>query len=421
MNYPKPLQMNHPKKISRILLGLLFVMSTAGAFAQQAFRYQAKLQRAGADGFYRISLHPDLVARGKPDLADVRIIDKDHQFVPYIFGKQLIFKDHASFITFPFVQQFTDAATDTIFMVINRDRLTINQLFLRLRNTSVRRFINLSGSDDLSNWYAIKENIPLDEASSETKDGTYQQQLNFPASTYRYLKIYIPKMNKEPVAVLQAGIYQQQSLSPDYIKLRDGLIVQQDSAGSSRIVIKFNENYLVNKLHLDFNRQKYYRRHLRIYAIIGKTRGLATDTIISSSWQSDVFLSVKTNRIELEILNGDNPALKIRSVGAWQLDQSLVAYLRKGEPYYLIIGDKNAAAPDYDLKFFADSLQKDLKRIGHDQVTVNPLHKVLQVKHSKDKGIPFWLIWVAIIVVLCALSLLTFKMTREVNKRKQEL
>ncbi|MGY0038877.1 hypothetical protein [Pedobacter sp. NJ-S-72] len=71
--------------------------------------------------------------------------------------------------------------TITTFIAENKEHLTINQLSLQLRNASVKRTVNLSGSDDLNKWYAIKENISLEEAvSGEADNGTYQQQLKFP-------------------------------------------------------------------------------------------------------------------------------------------------------------------------------------------------------------------------------------------------
>jgi hypothetical protein len=44
------------------------------------------------------------------------------------------------------------------------------------------------GSDDLQQWFAIQEDIPLQEAV-QNSEGTYMQLLSFPASSYRYLKI----------------------------------------------------------------------------------------------------------------------------------------------------------------------------------------------------------------------------------------
>ncbi|MGY0038876.1 hypothetical protein [Pedobacter sp. NJ-S-72] len=206
------------------------------------------------------------------------------------------------------------------------------------------------------------------------------------------------------------------------MKLAAAVIKQKDSAGTSHIKVQFNDNYQLNKLHLDIAGQKYYKRNIRVYDIGGKDRMLVVDTVISSSAMPYLYFSVKTKRIELEILNGDNPPLVLKGISAYQLNQSLISYLEKGQAYQLLFGDGKAAAPDYDLKFFGDSLQQELKQLDHQAISPNPLYQAEKVKNkvAKAEGIPGWLIWAAIAIVAVLLGFLTFRMTQEVGRREQE-
>lgn len=413
--------MNPLKKNKEVFLTVVLLLNMSVLFAQQTFRYQAALPKVEADGFYRIDLKPELIAKCQVNLGDVRIMNQQ-QFTPYIFGNQLVFKDQKSFIAFPKLKTLKEADTLTTFIAENTAHLTINQLTLELRNTSVQRTVNLSGSDDLNKWYAIKENILLEEAvSGEVGNGTYQQQLNFPSSSYRYLRIQINNEHKGSVAILQAGIYKQQTIPPVYIKLKDAVIKQKDSAGTSYIKVLFNDNYQLNKLHLNIAGQKYYKRNIRVYDTGGKGRTLILDTVISSSAIPFLYFSVKTKHIELEILNGDNPPLVLKAISAYQLNQSLISYLEKGQDYQLLFGDGKATAPDYDLKFFGDSLQRELKQLDHQAVSLNPVYKqaAMKTKVAKD-GIPGWLIWAAIAIVAALLGFLTYRMIQEVGKRTEE-
>ncbi|KIO77938.1 hypothetical protein TH53_06490 [Pedobacter lusitanus] len=414
--------MNLLKKNKKAFLTVILVLSLSCLFAQQTFRYQAALPKVDADGFYRIDLKPELIAKSAVNLNDIRILNQKKQFSPYIFGNQLVFKDLQSFIAFPKLK--IDAAEDTVttFIAENTARLIINQLSLQLRNTSVKRVVNLSGSDDLNKWYAVKENILLEAAGSgNTNNETYQQQLNFPSSSYRYFKIKINNENKEPVAILQAGIYKQQFTPAVYVKLQDAVIKQKDSAQVSRIVIRLNDNYQVNKLHPIIAGQKFYKRNIRVYAITCQGKTLITDTVISSSAKPELYFSSKTRYLELEILNGDNPPLVFDGVIAYQLNQSLISYLEKGQDYVLLFGDKDAITPDYDLKFFGDSLRRDLKQLDHGAISQNPLYKqTVTKKRVKEELIPGWLIWVAIAIVAALLGFLTFRMTQEVGKREDK-
>lgn len=410
------------RKTKYAFLTLVFVMGASGVFAQHSFKYQAALQKVDTDGFYRISLAPALIAKSKADLSDLRILDQGKHFVPYLFGEQLVFKDQSGFIAFPQLKTADGADTVTTFVADNSVRLTINQLYLKLRNTSVERTVNLSGSDDLNHWYAIKENMALAAADGDNQSqGTYQQMLNFPSSTYRYFKIQILNKSKEPVAILQVGVYRQQSVKPGYVKITDGMVKQKDTANISSVTLRLNDNYQVNKLHLSVTGQKYYKRTVSIYEVGRNFKRLIADTMISSAGVQDLYFSVKAKTIELEISNGDNPPLAISGISAYQLDQSMISYLEKGKQYYMLSGDEKAVAPDYDLKFFGDSVQHQLAQISHGQVEKNMLYQQPVLKSNiKDDKLNNWLVGFAVGLVVIVLVLLTFKMTKEVNKRAEE-
>lgn len=412
------------KKNKRFFLITILVFNMSFLFAQQTFKYQAVLPKVETDGFYQIHLQPSLIAKSSKSFADIRILNHKKRFSPYIFGNRLVLNNQTSFIVFPKLKSLNEADTITSFIAENKARLTINQLVLALRNIAVIRTVNLSGSDDLKKWYAIKENILLQEAASgDQNNGTYQQQLNFPSSTYRYLKVEINNGKKESVAILQAGIYKQQTVKPNYVKLDDPVITQKDSGSVSRITIKFNDNYQINKLHLTLGGQKYYKRNIRLYDVGKHSKTSVIDTVISSLLVPELYLSVKTNMIELLITNGDNPPLVINNVTAYQLDQSLISYLEKDQEYHILFGDDQAAAPDYDLKFFADSLQQDLKQITPAAISPNPLYQPVITKKQqpvKNDFLPAWVIWLAIAAAAAVLIFLTFRMTQEVKKREEE-
>ena len=414
--------MRSRKKIKSIGLALYFILGSLSLSAQQTFKYQAELQKVDSDGFYRISLDPGLIARSKADLSDIRILDDRKHFMPYIFGSQFIFKSKADFIAFPQLKigQGTDSVTT--FIAENTRNIAISQLYVQLRNTAVQRTVNLTGSDDLEHWYAIKENISLTDAeTAQHGQGTFMQSLNFPSSTYRYLKIQVFNKSKEPVAILQAGIYQEQFVSPVYIKIPDAIVKQKDSGNVSYVFIKLNDRYQINKLHLTVSGQKFYKRNINIYAVTGKAKKLISGAVINSSELADLYLSVKTDKILLEITNGDNPPLAIDKVDGYQLDQSLISYLEKGRQYYLLSGDEKAITPDYDLKFFGDSVGHHLTVVNHAAVRKNDLYKMkgepAKIKRSKWNE---WILGVSVAIAIALLILLTSRMVREVNKRKEE-
>ena len=397
-------------------LTALFCGLMLQASAQQNFKYQATLPKVDSTGFYRISLQPSLVAKAKSDLADIRIIDAKGNFIPYITAGSLPQKDQKSFVVFTPVDARLITDTGTTFTVENKTGLALDRLWIRLQNTAVQRKVNLAGSDDLKQWFAIQEDIPLQEAV-QNSEGTYLQSLSFPASNYRYLKLLVNDKNKTPIKFLQAGIYTEYAATLSYVPVSPVELNRTDSNKTTYITLKLNDNYQVNKLHINITAPKYFKREVSVYQVVGKEKQLLADAELNSAKATDLLLSAKASQLLLLINNGDNLPLNIKSVEAYQSDESLISYLDGKQNYQLLVGDQAVQAPEYDLKFFADSINANLMQISHEAVSKNTSYRTKQVKAGRDYTL---FIWIAIIVAAALLLFLTLKMTKEVNKKSDK-
>ncbi|RWY48129.1 hypothetical protein [Mucilaginibacter gilvus] len=410
-----------PRKLrTKFLLTLALMVSATTLFAQATFRYKADLQKVDTAGFFRIDLPPAVLAKSQGNLADIRLYDKSGKIVPYIFGDRLPQLSDVIDMALPVVKLSARSDTNTTFIAENKDRLTLSQLTLGMRNIDVERRGGLSGSDDLQNWYAIKEDIILSRNSSSGEKnrwaGNFAQQINFPASNYRYFRVQVYNGRRDGIAILAAFISVKQSIAPQYRQLPQTRISQKDTLQHSVVFIRLGDTYLVNKLHLDIAGAKYYKRNVSVYDIGSRPRSLLVDTVISSAAPADIYFSVKAKFIGFEIANEDNPPLEVKSITAYQLGQSLIAYLDKGNSYNLLVGDSVATFPNYDLQFFTDSVKRQLPAATLGAVTANPDFKGKEPKPAA-KGFPAWALWAIIVAVLTALGAMTFKMTREVGKR----
>jgi hypothetical protein len=394
------------------LIGL-FCGLMLSASAQKNFKYQAALQKIDNTGFYRISLQPALVAKAKADLSDIRIVDAKGNFTPYIQAGSLPQKDQKSFVVFNQVDARLSTDTGTTFIVENKTGLALDRLWIKLQNTAVQRKVNLVGSDDLKQWFAIQEDVPLQEAVVNS-EGTYMQSLAFPTSNYRYLKILVNDKNKAPVKFLQAGIYTEYAASLAYMPISRVQITQTDSNKTTYIAIKLNDNYQVNKLHVNITSPKYFKRDVEVYQIIGRDKQLVSETELNSAKPTDLLIAAKAGQLLLQISNGDNLPLTIKGIEAYQSDESLISYLDGKQTYKLLAGDASVQAPEYDLKFFADSIRDDIPQISHEAVNKNTAYQTKQAKAGRDYTL---FIWIAIVVALGLLLFLTLKMTKEVGKK----
>jgi hypothetical protein len=398
----------------RTLLLWLAVFYASGLFAQQTLKYQAKLQRVDTTGFFNIPLTPQVLAKAQANLADIRLVDETGKMIPYIQGNLLPLKQQIHFVLFPQVAASLANDTSTNFIAENRQGISTGSLFLLLRNTVVQRTINLAGSDDLQQWYAIKEGIALNPSPGEHA-GLYEQELTFPSSTFRYFKVQVLNGRKEPVAILRVGVYQQGVQPTAYDELPVPALSQTDSSKKSMVILRFADEYPIDKVQLGMVAQKFFNRRIVVYAQQANQLVRVADTMINST-KPELLLNTRSKQLQLVIYNQDNPSLQVKSVQAFCTTRSVVAYLEKKESYRLLFGDPDMKAPDYDLRYFADSIKNNVLPALTGAVENNPLYR--ETTSVKTKSLPAWGLWVIIIGVIAVLAAFTVKLTREVKSRE---
>jgi len=398
-------------KAGLFLTGLFLELFAASA--QNTFKYAAAIPKIDSAGFYKISLAPALIAKSNADFSDIRLIDQKGHFVPYITADNLPQPVNEKFIVFPPAIAALKTDTGTSFIVENTGNLPVNMLWVKLRNTAVKRSVSISGSDDGKRWFAIEEEVPLQDADLNS-GGSYLQSLSFPASNYHYLKLLVNDKHKAPLKFLEAGIYTEQSVTKSYFLIPGVRVTQQDSNKVTYIYIRLNDKYLVNKINLEITAPKYYKRDIAVYQIDGQSRSLVSSAELYSGKSNNLLFAAKGDELELEVDNGDNLPLTVKNVAVFQADQFIVSYLDAGQSYQLLTGDAKATAPDYDLKFFIDSLHQRIPEMSTAAVLKNTAFQINATVVKKDNSL---ILWVSIAAALLLLSLLTWKMVAEVNNK----
>jgi hypothetical protein len=409
-----------PQKIKAVCLlpALLILMGTPVCAQLKIFKYKADIKKIDSSGVYRVELSPALIAKSKADLSDIRLVDNTGKFVAYTLSDRLSPDNPDSFIVFPGVSVSPAADTATVYIAENKNILNISQLWIKLKKTGVRRTVNLSGSDDLKKWFAISEDVPLEEAG-EGKEPDYQQPLSFPTSNYRYFKIQVNGKNKTPVKILQSGIYTTNLDNPVYTPLPPLKFSSKDTGKITSIFINFDEPYQVNKLHFIITGPKYYNRRVVIYETRendknkkGNVIELVCDSALNSEGLNDITLAAKPDRLRIDIYNGDDNPLSIAAIQGFQLKEYAVSYLESGHTYSIFTGREVASQPVYDLSFLHNRIYNRLPGIIHSAVYKNPEYEKPQPLVEHDHST---LLWVVIILVLLVLSFLTLRMVREMK------
>ena len=401
---------SHFHNITAVLIGACLFIQTQ---AQPVFRYKAAIDTVLHDGFYQINLQPELAAGLQNNMADIRLLDATGKQVPYILKLDIPAFKESKFTPLSILSNKKESDNLVHVIIENASKRLLNELMLVIKNTAANRMVTLAGSDDNQNWYVIKENIYLANFFSATAD-TFMQALVFPASSYRYFKIIFAGKNVLPVNIVRAGIYEETFINGKYLPLPHPVLLQKDSNDKySYVFVKFNNYYFIDRLELQVKGSKFYKRMLEVYTGTVDHPVLLDNFILSPDTPPVYTISVKTNHLLLKIRNNDNPPLQIAGVSAFQLNRYLLAYLEKGSGHQLVWGDTAAIAPSYDLEAFKDSIGNNATVIGYgnSQKNILPVQQAPATNNNK-----IWL-WVAIAAACLVLLALTFKLTKEINKR----
>jgi hypothetical protein len=292
-----------------LLLGIAIVLPHLRAAAQGTFTYAANVDTVDKDGFYEIVLTPEVVAKSRPDMGDLRILGPDKKFVSYTL-----------------------------------------------------------------------------------KDS---QEARMPT----------------------AGMAEH-----------NVQMVQKDSNDRhSYLTVTFPEAYSIDWVGFVIRNPVFFKRSLRILAEGANPGEWATVSDAGLDPERMIFRipTVKTRRLRIIVANADNAPLDVSNIICYQTNRYLVAWLRAGEAYRLYTGNQQATPPDYDLKYFTDSLKTtphmiavhSLQRIGsQDQPVQTPAVPAGEKTPAgkKHSGI---LLWSCLLAVLLFLVYFSGRMVKAIAKK----
>lgn len=394
-----------------LLIAFLFIYLQTNA---QEFAYAAKIDTIKTSGFYKIPILPQVNAKLQLSSFDLRIVNEQNKQIAYIIEQEEAAFRAQHFIDFPILKKEKEKDKQTHITIVNATKQSINDLLLITTNMQAKRFVNISGSNNLNDWYIIKENIEL-ENYFDNNQATFVQSIGLPTVNYAYFKITILGEDILPVNIVQAGIYTQNYTQGKYAELPIPSFKQIDSSNKkSYIQISFTDAYVIDKLKIEVSGPKFFKRNLNLYA--GNTINTSypyTATINATTTQLSL-AGLKSKNILLQINNDDNEPLKIQSIKAFQLQEYVLAYLEAGHQYKLLFGDSLAEQPVYDLAAFKDSINKNLPILNIGAIESIEYQSTTSPTSSSNK----YFLWIVLFVVVLILLLFSYKMVQEIKRKK---
>jgi hypothetical protein len=403
---------------------LLFSLITVSCAAQTGgYKFYSRLDSVKASGFYNIELTPELNARLKIDHGDLRIINDSGKWVPHVLhtpayeitGTPLIMELNFSIIE--------NSSANTRLIIESRQNIA-SSIGLIITNTVAERFCMLSGSNDQTNWFVINDSILLTPAPGENATENIFT-INFPPNSYKFYKITIHNNNKDPFDI--KGVVEHISASAIENKANklipnpEAVIQQKDSGKISYIKISQQLPYQFDHINLQLSGVKYYTRTIGLYIPYTENHSFSNPGRLLQSFKvsnnSTLQFRVPVARAAVYYLlinNEDNLPLTVNGVKTAFYSHYISAYLEAGNNYRLIMDNEAAVMPNYDLSKLNSKIPDSIPSLYFGKITPVAENTLPQTQAKNNN----WILWTAIILALVILIFFTYRMLKEVDKRK---
>lgn len=398
---------------------IIFLLLLSVAAKAQQYIAEAPLHDVQKEGFYEISLPPRVTALVKDDYRNLRINDEKGTEISYI--RNIDRMEYVTIVRKEFkIEKILTKGCCTSITLINDDKSTIDNFILEVKNADVAKTAILRGSDDNKTWYALKERFYLEFGRVRGKVVT--EVFDFPLSDYKYYQLTIDDSTTSPLNVVAAW-----QVAPDIVRGRYVGIpsVKFTAADSSKdhttwVSVQFDTAQYVNKIELGVQGPHLYRRQAAVfrkaeYFDRKKRKRTSLEEVgsfeIISGQVPMVLLAQKESELLIRVDNEDNQPLKFNDIRAYQLKQSIVAWLEPDHKYKLVFGN-DLQVPVYDLEYFRDSIPASITKLDVGQLfDRTALKEATEPSVFSDRR----LIWAAIIFVIALLGLMSYRMLGDKN------
>ena len=424
--------MKNLRKNSLLLLVALLGY-TAGKAQKSVSAFKRPLGTVPA-GWRKIVLPNALFGKVSDNFSDVRILGiatgGDTLEAPYVvFDNASGYHTHNGSCIFSFIERIGFGIQNSThnskgyyytFPVLPTGEL-VNEIQLQVANTNFDWRVQLEGSNTQMEWFTILDDyriLDIKNAQTEFQFTT----LHFPNARYRYLRLLI----KNPAAT-------PQKLKASYTRLVDTIPVQfqqyqltsqtrtEDKALKQTILqISLPQPLPVSQILLPVTEAFDYYRPVTIEALNDSFKTpngwrynwspVYSGTLNSIDKSAFEFSSIVTQRLRITLENGDNRPLHIGDAKVTGLIYTLFARFDEPADYFLVYGNENAVAPDYDIARFSDKIPANPPalavgdEVAIDQVLVPPAEPLFQNR--------LWL-WAVIVGIGLLLGVATLRMLRK--------
>ena len=250
-------------KTVNLLPFIVFLILPSLLFSQD-FTVEGKISGIKTNGLHSVLITPEIRSLSNENLSDIRIFDSKNRETPYFLTND--FKTTSTaFEEYKIISKSNVVNKSSSVVFENSSNKNITELTLAISNSDVEKSYNISGSNDLSEWFGLVNNRLLYDLSDSENTYIYKNIL-VPNNQYRYLKIDFNDKKTLPIAVLKVGKFSSQtsSFALQEITKEDFKIQEFPKEKKTRIAFKFENSQAINQISFTIKNASLYRRTAKI-------------------------------------------------------------------------------------------------------------------------------------------------------------
>ncbi len=399
---------------------LLAALIAAQAVVAQVPGWEAEVPAVHRAGLHAITLSPELLGVSRSDLGDIRLVDSTGADVPYVLREVWTAPGPERFVPFKLLRNEV-VRSSTVIELERPEGVLLEQLAIRIRPVQVQKQVRITGSDDRSAWYMVKDDHLVIHGTRG--DPPHQVlAINLPKSDYRYLRLTLNDSITAPVQVIDVGRYVGgSSLEARFVSASSTPFIQQDSGRTSTLHMRLEAPVLVERIALNVRDTVRYKRSGQVrswrrVAVREKRRKTHRITQVDhggftiSSGEVNAFSlpAIQLDTFALLIHNGDDRPLRFDQVRLEARHRILLAHLLPDMTYRLTTGAPDLRPPTYDMANFAEDLASPLDTLQHGMIRTVPAQATAGPIFDPTK---VW-VWGAILVLMALMAWMAFRLLR---------
>lgn len=419
--------------LTYLVLFSLFVANTFADFNLSNWRYFRDIHltdQISQDSLAAFNLDNQVFENSRNDLSDLRIVDGTGVEVAYKLAveneKQLYQSYGARIIN---VGSLPNQYTEVVLDLANNGS-SHNSVTLLTPSTNFRKRVEVEASGDGNKWFLIKKasegpliyDYSLDFKSQATT-------VNYPSSTYRFLRLRILDNLSKPIKVTGATTFNNLLIGAREVRLKPVILSTKQEKQDTQIVLDLgargipNNQILLNTDAGNFNRQVVFEGSNDS----SKWVPLGGDVVFN--YKTDKFSDSKLfvtypesnlRYVKLTVKNHDDQPIAFAGFEVVGNLRRVLFPVKAGQTYRLYYNNSGARLPEYDLQSYLQYLN-----------TESPLSAVLSSQENNPSFVeekvpekpiteryPYLLSLVLGIAVL-VLGTMVFKLLRQVKTKRR--